>query len=514
MNLKHKLLPLTVLILSFSLLLSGCHNQVVEKVGVLPDRSTQLVAHNTENEETETEGKSWDVHNADEIRLYTSEMEISERPSSHYFGDTPYLYRTVSQASGDTTYSLEQIQDDGTLTQLHAISIPAGSYFHYSPDGTTAAYETWINNCLTLMLVDLSTNEERVLWQSDEASLLKELQVSARLALQWSPDGSTLLFMPLCYSDGSSDSAKDQTTTITAKPESSVPASAESSTSTEETPAESSVPTDAATETSDSTAPTDDSAAEESVTVNDSTTANDSVAAEDSAVVTAVESLPSISPQEKMQKIHQALPNFPLLYAYELDEKQMQSFLIAPEDYPLYDSATQPMICATQDGSRFFIYFNSPWDPAQAHFLDLEAPLHYSTPLTDYLANFTELSSRPLFYDHLLYLQQDGIGITALDLSQGSVVAQYSFHDPINSFTLYEDTLIVAQPASVGGGVDVTAYLLNLETKQSVLLYHNNETYSPFINHMEISQNGMHLLIEQLPSTYRTQKQLIQLSFN
>lgn len=508
---KPKFSYLTALLLLFTLLLSGCRNQVVEKVGVLPDRSTQLIAHDTENEEAENTGKSWDVHNADEIRLYTSEMVISELPSSHYFENMPYLYRTVSESSGNTTYSLEQIEADGSLTQLHAISVPDGSYFHYSPDGTTAAYETWINNCLTLMLVDLSTNEERVLWQSDETSLLKELQVSARLALQWSPDGSTLLFMPLCYSNEVESNENHESTT--AEPDTDdTPATAESG-AENSSAAESSVPTD-----EESSAPSTDSVANSSVptdTATDVTTdAVTDTATEAADTTTDVSVPPVLSPQEKMQKIYQTLPNFPLLYTYELDEKEMQSFLIAVEDYPLYDAVTQPMICATQDGNRFFIYFNSPWNPAQAHFLDLETPLHYSTPLTDYLTNFTELSSRPLFYDHLLYLQQDGIGITVLDLSQGSVVAQYSFNDPIHSFTLYEDTLIVAQPAAVGGGVDVTAYLLNLETKQSVLLYHNNETYSPFVNHMEISENGMHLLIEQLPSTYRTQKQLIQLSFN
>ena len=121
-----------------------------------------------------------------------------------------------------------------------------------------------------------------------------------------------------------------------------------------------------------------------------------------------------------------------------------------------------------------------------------------------------------MFYEQLLYLHVESIGIIILDPAAGSLVAQYPFNDPIHSFTIYDNALIVAQPSAIGtgGGVDVTAYLLNLETKQSVLLYHNSETYSPFINHMEMSQNGQYLLIEQLPSEYRNQKQLIQLSFN
>ena len=507
MNLKHKLWSVIAILLSFLITLTGCRNQVVEKVGVLPDRSTELIVHNTENEETEVKSKSWNVYNADEIQLYTSEMIISEQPSSHYFNNTPYLFRTTSQPGGDTAYSLEQIGADGTLTQLHAISVPAGSYFHYSPDGTTAAYETRINNCLTLMLVDLVTNEERVLWQSDDTSLLNDLQVSARLALQWSADGSTLLFMPFCYSDKTVNSETIPSDADVADPQSSVPVDAELS-----VPAENSSSDESSISNENSTAASESSTTDSSIP-DDSADLSDSPSTNDSAATPAIEPLSALSPQGKMQMIYEALPNFPLLYTYELEQKNMQSFLIAAEDYPLYDADTQPLICATQDGSRFFIYFNSPWDPAQAHYLDLSASLHYSTPLTDYLPHFSELGSRPMFYEQLLYLHVDGIGITALDLSQGLVAAQYSFHDPIHSFTLYKDTLIVAQPASAGGGVDVTAYLLNLETKQSVLLYHNNETYSPFINHMEISQDGFHLLIEQLPSAYRTQKQLIQLSF-
>ena len=53
MNLKHKLWSVIAILLSFLITLTGCRNQVVEKVGVLPDRSTELIVHNTENEETE-----------------------------------------------------------------------------------------------------------------------------------------------------------------------------------------------------------------------------------------------------------------------------------------------------------------------------------------------------------------------------------------------------------------------------------------------------------------------------
>ena len=217
-----------------------------------------------------------------------------------------------------------------------------------------------------------------------------------------------------------------------------------------------------------------------------------------------------------MKRVYESLPNFPIIYIYQLEQRQLQSFLIAAEDYPLYDEETVPMICTTEDGSQFFIYFNSPDNPALAHYIDIDQMLHYSTPLTAYLPSFTQLGSQPLFYDQLLYLHVDSVGIMILDPDQGSLIAQYPFNDPIQSFTIYDNALIVAQPSGIGtgGGVDVTAYLLNQETKQSVLLYHNSDTYSPFINHMEMSQDGHHLLIEQLPSDYRNQKQLIQLSFN
>lgn len=488
---KHKSFRVLTLLLVLLLSLTNCRNQVVEKVGILPDRSTQLVAHNSEDPEETSEGKSWDVQNADEIRLYTSEMTITTQPSSHYFNNIPYLYRTFSQSDGSTTYSLEHIEADGNLTQLHAISVPSGSYFHYSPTGTIAAYETRIDNRLTLMLVDLATNEERVLWQSDEVSILDQLHISAQLTCHWSPDGSTLLFMPLCYAN-----------------EATFP---EEQTDKTESSGLESTPTTSNSDTEES------SLIESSVNIDDTSIEDFStdIDTESSVPTDTPETVPldALSPQEKMQLVYDLLPSFPIIYTYQIEQKQMQSFLISVDDYPLYDSDSQPMICATQDGNHFFIYFNSPWDPNLAHYLDLTSLLHYSTPLCDYLPTFTQLGSRPLFHDQLLYLHADSIGIMVLDPAKGSLEALYPFNDPIHSFTIYDNALIVAQPASAGGGVDVTAYLLNLDTKQSVLLYHYNETYSPFINHMEMSQDGMHLMIEQLPSTYRTQKQLIQLSF-
>lgn len=436
MNCNSKLrrrISLLLLISLCAVFVSGCRRQVVERVGVLPDRPTQFVAHNTETETPDQESKSWDVQNADELRLFSSEIEVTEAPSAYYYNNKAYLYRTVKQDSSQILHSLERIGADGALDPIYSMTISEISDCSYCPTTTVAAYSTWIDGCLTLILVDLVSNEQSVLWQSDEASLLKELGLSVKLQCQWSADGSSLLFMPICFIDPTAEAPQ----TI-------------------------------------------------------------------------------LSASEKMQMVYEALPNFPLIYIYQLDQKQMHSFLISSEDYPLYDAETAPMICTTEDGSQFFIYFNSPSDPSLAHYIDINNMIHYSTPLSAYLSSFTQLGSMPMFYGYQLYLHVDSVGIMIFDPASGSVIAQYPFNDPIHAFTIYDNALIVAQPSGIGtgGGVDVTAYLLNQETKQSVLLYHNNDTYSPFINHMEMSQDGHHLLIEQLPSEYRNQKQLIQLSFN
>ena len=471
MKYKIQILRYVALLMLTSFLISsliGCRKQVVEKVGVLPDRPTQFIAHNAETEATAQESKSWDVQNVNELRLFTSEMEITEEPSVHYYNNSAYLYRTVQQDPSQMQYSLEMIEADGSLTPLHSLTLSTDNDYVYCPTGTAAAYITQIDGRLTLILVDLISNEQSIIWQSDETSLLKDLDLSVKLHCQWSADGNSLLFIPICYTDSEAETL----------PENSVESTTESS----------------------------------DITVQDSSV--DTVSIEESSTETI--DLRSLSSAEKMQLVYEALPNLPFIYIYQLEQKQLQSFLISSEDYALYNQKTVPMICSTEDGSQFFIYFNSPTNPALAHYIDINHLLHYSTPLTSYLPSFTKLGSAPLFYEQLLYLHVESIGIMILDPAAGSLVAQYPFNDPIHSFTIYDNALIVAQPSAIGtgGGVDVTAYLLNLETKQSVLLYHNNETYSPFINHMEMSQNGQYLLIEQLPSEYRNQKQLIQLSFN
>ena len=93
MNCNSKLLRRISLLLLISLcavFVSGCRRQVVERVGVLPDRPTQFVAHNTETETPDQESKSWDVQNADELRLFSSEIEVTEAPSAYYYNNKAY----------------------------------------------------------------------------------------------------------------------------------------------------------------------------------------------------------------------------------------------------------------------------------------------------------------------------------------------------------------------------------------------------------------------------------------
>ena len=346
MKYKIQILRYVALLMLTSFLISsliGCRKQVVEKVGVLPDRPTQFIAHNAETETTAQESKSWDVQNVNELRLFTSEMEITEEPSVHYYNNNAYLYRTVQQDPSQMQYSLEMIEADGSLTPLHSLTLSTDNDYVYCPTGTAAAYITQIDGRLTLMLMDLISNEQSIIWQSDETSLLKDLDFSVKLHCQWSADGNSLLFIPICYTDSEAETL----------PENSVESTTESS----------------------------------DITVQDSSV--DTVSVEESSTETI--DLRSLSSAEKMQLVYEALPNLPFIYIYQLEQKQLQSFLISSEDYALYNQKTVPMICSTEDGSQFFIYFNSPTNPALAHYIDINHLLHYSTPLTSYLPSFTKL---------------------------------------------------------------------------------------------------------------------------
>ena len=141
-------------------LLTGCQPKVVEKVGVLPDRTTQLVAHQTDEEE-EPQSKSWDVQNIDDLLLTSADMRISNAPSTYYYNGTAFLHRIVSDDNTDF-HSLEAIQADGALNLQYSLSLPSGTACYYSPDGTALVYEAWLEGCLTLILRNLNTQEERI----------------------------------------------------------------------------------------------------------------------------------------------------------------------------------------------------------------------------------------------------------------------------------------------------------------------------------------------------------------
>lgn len=413
------------LLLSLSLLLIGCQNQIVEKIGVLPDRSTELISIDAEENQNPT-GKSWIVQGASELSLSSVDTLISASPSAHYYQNNTYLYQ-VSQ-SDDSLYehSFHRITDDGELLAQNTILLEADRCY-FSPDGSKAAYEMTIDDVMMLYLYDFTTEKEQLIWQSESLSVLSDYDFSLKVHLlcQWSSDGSTLLFMPLCYQNRHFADNFSSDYLIT-----------------------------------------------------------DIICSE--------------------------LPSFPFVYVYQIEPENLQSYFIAAEDYTLYPKDTAPKICSNADGSRFFVYFNSPSAPALAHYIDVNNGIHYKITLTDYLPNFTWLGSDPIFYNQLLYLHVNGIGIMVLDLEQGKLLELYSFNDPIQSFTIYENTLIVAQPSA--SSVDVTAYLLNLEDRQSVLLYHS-DSFEYSITHMEMSQDGLHLLLEQLSSAADAQKKLIQLSF-
>lgn len=188
------------------------------------------------------------------------------------------------------------------------------------------------------------------------------------------------------------------------------------------------------------------------------------------------------------------------LYFYNLNDKALSSYFILPEAYPFYDfySAASPYIVANSDGSRFFVYFYSPQNLAYAFYINTETNTCYGMYLTDFLPEFTFLGSAPIYYDGLWYLHVQNIGIMVLDLDNGQgLINTYYFNDPIQAYTIYQDTLIVAQPAEGSSGVDVTAYLLNENSSKSVLLYHN-DIANPTVAHMEIAQHpgGLSLLIQ------------------
>lgn len=427
---RNRKIPAKLMLLCLLVLLTGCRDQVVEKVGILPDRATQLLSIDT-GENTDTGGKYWSVQSIEELTLSSDQILISDEPTAHYTDSGAYACG-LSPSEDFYQHFYYQITENGSLIPENSI-ILEGTQCCFTSDGQKAAYSMLIDHTLNLYIYDFSLQSEQLVWQSEDLSILTDYDIEVYLLCQWSEDQSTLLFMPVCQQSGSGTEF-----------------------------------------------------------------------AIDSSANRLVD-------DEQMLSICEALPSLPYVYIYQPQQDSLMSFFIAWEDYALYDAKTAPMVCANPDGSRFFVYFNSSDNLTLAHYIDVTAGAHYALTLTDYMPSFTWLGSRPILYNGLLYLHVNGMGIMVMDPEQGKLVQFYSFQDPIQSFTVYDDTLIVAQPSTASSGVDVTAYLLNLETKQSVLLYHS-DSFEGTISHMEMSADGMHLLLEQLSSD-NLQKKLIQLTF-
>lgn len=205
------------------------------------------------------------------------------------------------------------------------------------------------------------------------------------------------------------------------------------------------------------------------------------------------------------------------LYIYDLTAGVLTSYSITPESASsLYSSFSLPYISSTDDGMGFFITPDAAAPSAHtSYYIDRKSETLYYIDLATELPDFTCLGSPPVYYDGLWYLYVQAVGIMAVNIGEGLVLVEtYTFHDPIQSYAIFEDTLIVAQPALDSQGVDVTAYLLNQESKNSVLLY-RNDTSDPYVTHMEIVQtdSGLRLLIELGAYDVDVFRKLILLNF-
>lgn len=202
------------------------------------------------------------------------------------------------------------------------------------------------------------------------------------------------------------------------------------------------------------------------------------------------------------------------LYTYQVEQSTLISHYL-PDALPLYYPGMEPLAASNEDGTKFFIFFNSPQNPDLAYSIDLENDLQYSFFLTDYYFEFSSLEAQPVFYQGILYLYLPGTGILALDLASGQTLSLYHFNDPIQAFVICEDTLIVAQASdSSSVGVDITAYLLE-DTQNSVLLYHT-ENADPYIWQMSVNETeeGITLLLEILTNDLSGEyRKLILLNF-
>ncbi len=458
---RRKLIDTALLIcLCIPLLLCGCQAQTIEKLCVLPDRETQLTG-NTENETAVQYGRVWDIQHLEEIIIpATDTVYYQPDDGIAHFGEQGavrinqiLLEENDSAASPDMEKTFDS-QMQYSTTQLspkmrepiHTFSlpVPAEDHQHYiSHNDQFVLYDLLEDNILSLYLLDITTNEIKLIWQSSDLSELINTGLDIRLFCQWATDDSSFFFMPLFSLTGDLYISYEEL----------------------------------------------------------------AKSAQQNTDVTPLSS-------DFLLYFGLTMDNT-YIYTYQMESDILTSYYVG-EHFPLYLFNSHPCAVSNADGTRFFIYFNSLQEPSLSYYIDLNAEINYSFPLNDYFpAEINTLDLPPVFYKDLLYVYASGMGIFAFNIDTGEILQHYHFNDPVQAFVICEDTLIVAQNSDTSSaGVDVTAYLLNQDMQQSVLLYHT-DSLDPYIQCMHVDESGdtLRLLIEITTSQPDELKKLILLNF-
>ncbi|MCI8633362.1 MAG: hypothetical protein HFE64_07790 [Lachnospiraceae bacterium] len=443
-----------------ALLLCGCRAQVVEKLCVLPDRETQLTGV-SENEAVPYSSRVWDIQNLEEISLpvtdavyYESSEGIAHfddqgalRVSQILIGENDEAKSPDVESTSDALFEYTTLQLSSSVqTPLQGFSLPApdGYHQHYiSHNDQFVLYDVLEDNTLFLYLLNIATEETRLIWQSSDLTDTLNAGLTVHIFCQWAEDDSSFFFMPIF---SITDDLYDGYVEIT----------------------------------KDSAANINGASLSSELLFDFGLSMDDTYA-----------------------------------YLYQMASEGLTSYYIG-EHFPLYLFNAQPSAVSNADGTRFFIYFNSPQEPSLAYHIDLQNGINYSFSLNDYLpAEINTLDLHPVFYKDILYLYASGIGIFAFDMDAGTVLQHYHFNDPVQAFVICEDTLIAAQSSDTSSsGVDVTAYLLNQDMQQSVLLYHT-DSLDPYILYMHVDESGdsLRLLIEITTSQAGEFRKLILLNF-
>lgn len=427
MNHPHK--PVTrfllyMLLSAILLIMSGCQSTPVEKLYALPDRETQLLT--AQQDELPEEFSIWDVTGIQNYSLRTASSDFSPGIHSHFTGDNLYTIEEIPVAYDQVHYQVGELRPDASEPQLlHELDLTSDLNCAFSPDGKAAAYGLWENAHIILIWHDLATDDQRLIWESDDLSRLLDFGIEISWTLCFTPDGECLLFVPFMQLPTTDKEAAAQLSTA--------------------------IKEDAS---------------------NEYTNLFD-------------------------------IMQYNISYArvYDSTTEALTAYYISPEIYSVYlYGSTGPSLAASDD---FFVILHAPGHQAPyCTVISFQDNNHWTEILYDYVSDMAGVytPSSPAFHDGLLYIVFDGSGIAAIDLKLDQQVAFYTFNDPIYSFTVYDNTLIVAQPAA-SGGTDVTAYLLSEEERtQSILLYHQAVS-DPYLYHLEMtsrSDGSRVMLMEQL----------------